>query len=67
LKAGGVTRIREVRSGGSYQSHSDFRLHFGLGSTARIDEIAVRWPGGRIQKLENVTADRILEIEEPPE
>jgi enediyne biosynthesis protein E4 len=38
--------MHEVRSGSSYISSSDLRLHFGLGSASAIDRIAVRWPSG---------------------
>jgi len=38
--------MHEVRSGSSYISSSDLRLHFGLGSASTIDRIAVRWPSG---------------------
>lgn len=48
-----------------YASTSDLRLHFGLGEDAVATEIEVRWPGGRVQKLENVAADRIVELVEP--
>lgn len=38
--------MQEVRSGSSYISSSDLRLHFGLGSASTVDRIAVRWPSG---------------------
>jgi hypothetical protein len=38
--------VQEVRSGSSYISSNDLRLHFGLGSITTIDHIAVRWPSG---------------------
>jgi hypothetical protein len=65
LTAGGRTQIDEVRSGGSYLSQSDLRLHFGLGSAARIDRIAVDWPGGAHQLEETAGVNRILTIREP--
>ncbi len=66
VKTGGETRIREVRAGGSYQSHHDRRPHFGLADAEAIDELTVTWPGGRWQRLENVKVNQILKIEEPP-
>jgi hypothetical protein len=54
----------EVRSGGSYLSQNDLRLHFGLGAAAMVDRIEVTWPGGGHQVLEHVAADRVLEITE---
>jgi len=49
----------------SYQSASDPRVHFGLGEAGRIRRVEVRWPGGTVQALNDVAADRILEIVEP--
>ena len=44
--AGDLTQTDEVRSGGSYISQSDLRLHFGLEKRTKIDLIEVRWPDG---------------------
>jgi enediyne biosynthesis protein E4 len=44
--SGGQQYVQEVRSGSSYISNNDIRLHFGLGSAAEIDHIEVRWPNG---------------------
>lgn len=51
-------------SGGGYMSQSDFRLHFGLGAARKADAIEIRWPGGGVEKLENVNANQILSIRE---
>jgi hypothetical protein len=40
-------------------------VHFGLGGEDRIGRLEITWPGGRLQVLENVEVDRILEIREP--
>ena len=56
----------EVRSGGSYLSQNDLRLHFGLGTAAKVDTIEIAWPGGAKQRLENVAADRVLAIKQQP-
>jgi hypothetical protein len=65
LTAGGRTQIDEVRSGGSYLSQNDLRLHFGLGSATKIDRIAIDWPGGAHQLEENAGVNRTLTIREP--
>jgi hypothetical protein len=65
LTAGGHSQIDEVRSGGSYLSQNDLRLHFGLGTAARADRIEVAWPSGARQVLEDLAADRVVAIEEP--
>lgn len=66
VTAGGRAQVDEVRSGGSYVSQSDLRLHFGLGAAARADAIAVRWPSGARTVLKDVAADRIVTITEQP-
>ena len=63
--AGGLRQVREVRSGGSYQSHSDLRLHFGLGGHESADSVTIRWPGGREQVLKGVPANQVLRVDEP--
>ena len=52
----------EVRSGGSYISQSDLRVHFGLG-TATSAEIAVEWPSGIVDRL-RVPANRVVTVVE---
>jgi hypothetical protein len=64
LKAGGLTQIDEVRAGDSYISHSDWRLHFGLGKATTVDEITVRWPSGKTEKLTKVGVNRVMKIVE---
>ncbi len=55
----------EVRSGCSYLSSSDPRVHFGLGAAVRIKELDVRWPSGKHTHLSNVMPDQILTVREP--
>jgi hypothetical protein len=62
--SGDLTQIDEVRSGASYISHNEFRLHFGLENRTKIDRIEVRWPGGAVDKIEGAAVNRILVIKE---
>jgi len=62
--AGGRRQIDEVRSGGSYISQNDLRVHFGLGKAPRIDLLEIHWPSGVVDKLENLAADRFLTVRE---
>jgi hypothetical protein len=48
----------------SYNSSSDKRVHFGLGSAAMVDTIELTWPSGITQVLKNVKADQILTVTE---
>lgn len=60
----GHRQIQDVRSGGSYLSQSDLRVHFGVGAATKIDHIEVRWPSGLFDKLKDVSTDRHITIEE---
>jgi hypothetical protein len=64
LKAGGLTQIDEVHAGDSYISHSDWRLHFGLGKATTVDEITIKWPSGKIEKMNKIAADRVVTVTE---
>jgi len=62
LVAQGVNQTDEVRSGGSYFSQSDLRLHFGLGSAEKVDRLEIRWPDGTSETFSDIRADRIIRI-----
>ena len=63
LTAGGHKQMDEVRSGGSYISQSDFRLHFGLGKATTAD-LAVRWVDGKTESVSAVKAGEMVTIQE---
>ena len=67
VTAGEMTQVEEVRGGSSYLSCNDSRLHFGLGATALIKSIEVRWPSGLTQTFHDVKADAIYEMKEGEE
>jgi hypothetical protein len=62
VTAHGVTQLGEVRSGGSYLSQSDLRLHFGLGTAATVDSLEVQWPGGATQVFHGVAGDHFYKL-----
>ena len=64
VKAGARVRVDEVRSGSSYISNSDMRVHFGLGQTPKIDWVQVRWPSGLIERFAGVSVDSISVLKE---
>ena len=55
--AGDLVQQDEVRSGGSYLSQSDLRIHFGLASHAKLDKLEIFWPSGKTETLTNLDAD----------
>jgi hypothetical protein len=64
VTAGKLVQFSEVHAGSSYLSQDDPRLHFGLGSEARMDQVKIRWPNGNTETLEGVPADFIYTIVE---
>jgi hypothetical protein len=62
--SGNLAQIDEVRSGESYLSQNDLRLHFGLEKRTKIDLVEVRWPSGIIDRISNLNANKILTIKE---
>jgi len=48
----------------SYNSSSDKRVHFGLGSVAVVDSVELAWPSGTCQVLKNIKADQVLTVTE---
>ena len=66
VTAGGMTQTAEVRSGGSYLSQSDLRLHFGLGTATRIDRVEIDWPSGAKTDRRDLEVNRVHVLEEAP-
>lgn len=62
--AGGHRWMQELRSGSSYLSSNDLRLHFGLGKAASIDHIEVAWPSGQIEQFPGGPSDRFVSLVE---
>ena len=57
-------QIDEVRSGGSYISQNDLRIHFGLGKADKAELIEIRWPSGQVDTLKDVKANQLIVVEE---
>lgn len=58
------SQIDEVRSGGGYLSQNDLRVHFGLGTAAKVDSLEIRWPSGQVDTLKNLAANRLYYVKE---
>ena len=57
-------QIDEVRSGGSYFSQNDLRVHFGLGKAEKVDVLEVRWPSGQVDTIKDVAANQLAYVKE---
>jgi hypothetical protein len=54
----------ELRSGGSYFSQNDLRLHFGLDQAAKADLVEVRWLSGQVDQFRNLAANQLHVLQE---
>jgi hypothetical protein len=59
-----LVQTSEVRSGGSYLSQSDLRVHFGLGDKQRVDKVEIFWPEGATETLTSLVADHFYCVKE---
>lgn len=64
LRTAAGEQWNQVTTAVGYASSSDVRVHFGLGAAARAT-VEVHWPGGAVQQLGEVAADRYLTVREP--
>ncbi len=64
VTANGFRQRSDVVSGGSFESSSDPRLHFGLGPATRVDRVEVHWPDGRVEQVQLPGIDAIYTVVE---
>ncbi len=63
VTANGQTQMDEVRSGGSYISQNDLRLHFGVGKAATAN-VSIHWPDGKVENLSGIAVQQVVNIQE---
>jgi hypothetical protein len=64
VTAGGARQRGDVISGGSFESSSDQRLHFGLGAATKVDKVEIQWPSGVNEEITLPACDRIYTVVE---
>jgi hypothetical protein len=57
-------QIDEVRSGGSYISQNDLRIHFGLGQAEKVDLLEIHWPSGQVDTMKDVKPNQLIYVKE---
>ena len=65
ISSDGKEQITQKKSTTGYLSQNDPRIHFGLGKSEMVERIEIIWPSGKVQVLENISANKILEVKEP--
>ncbi len=63
-EVGGRRIVRELWPLNSFHSQAPAYLHFGLGESAQVDKLTIRWPSGKEQQLGPIAADRHVSIKE---
>jgi predicted nucleotidyltransferase len=58
------SQIDEVRSGGSYYSQNDLRIHFGLGKNQQVERLEISWPSGKVDTFRNLAANQLVVVKE---
>jgi hypothetical protein len=64
VTTGEHNQIDEVMSGSSYYSQNDFRLHFGLGSATKADDVEISWPSGLKNSFKDLPANHLFIVHE---
>jgi len=59
-----LAQMDELRSGGSYFSQNDMRLHFGLDQATKVDTVEIRWLSGQVDRLNDLEVNRLYVIQE---
>ncbi len=62
VTVGSLRQIQDLLPVRGYLSQVDSRLHFGLGKATQVDSIEIRWPDGKIKRLQNVPANQFLKV-----
>jgi len=64
LSAGTETQMREIGITTCSTSYAPYLAYFGIGNIKQIDKLEVRWPCGKVQKMDKPAANKLLLIEE---
>ena len=59
-----LAQMDELRSGGSYFSQNDLRMHFGLEQATKVDMVEIKWLSGQIDQLKDLDVNRLYVIQE---
>ena len=62
VTTGKTVQTEEIRSGTSYLSQNDLRVHFGVGKAAKVDSIEIRWNSGKVETIKDVAVDKFYAV-----
>jgi enediyne biosynthesis protein E4 len=61
---GGRQQVQQVSGGSGFCSQNQRRLHFGLGTDARIEKAEIKWPSGKTQIVDKPSPGQVHKIKE---
>jgi enediyne biosynthesis protein E4 len=64
VKSGDHVQFATVRSGESYLSGNDARIHFGLGASRKVDDLEIRWPSGQVDRIADIPSNQKITVQE---
>jgi hypothetical protein len=64
VEAGGLRQAGDVRSGSSFASQPDFRVHFGVGKATLADKLTIQWPSGALEELTRIEVNQWITVKE---
>ena len=67
VAVGGRRSVQAIVGGGSYYSHSEFALHFGLGDATEVETLEITWPNGHQQHWSALPANQKYRFKEGSE
>ena len=59
-----LVQMDELRSGGSYFSQNDLRMHYGLDQAKKVDKVEIRWLSGQVDQLKDLEINQLYVIQE---
>lgn len=61
----GKQQLQEVSGGSGFCGQNQRRLHFGLGKSASVERVEIRWPSGEKQTLTAPAVNQVHRVKEP--
>src|ERR1044071_3059828 len=60
----GRQQVQQVSGGSGFCSQNQRRLHFGLGKNPQIEKAEIRWPSGKVERIEKPAVGQLYRIKE---
>jgi len=64
IEAGGLRQTKFLAAGSGFASQHTKELFFGVGESSSAVSVSVRWPGGTVERYDNLPVNHRVEIEE---